>query len=128
MSTDRGMPRSSARSTGHPTDTAFALRHSYLIAGTHRPRNLKAHSDKRIHDMTIARNFVRYIAMPAMIGAAALGMAGMANATTSGGQGPSGPGHSFSPNTHAHPAPNSQPGWHNHHGPQHIANLHNDNS
>ena len=49
---------------------------------------------------TIARNFARYIALPAMaagtIGAAALGLAGMANAATTG-QTPTGPGYSYSP-------------------------------
>ena len=72
---------------------------------------------------TIARNFARYIAVPAMIGGAALGLAGMANATATGGQAPTGPGYSYSPESHAHPAPTAAPGWHNHHGPQHIVNL-----
>jgi hypothetical protein len=49
---------------------------------------------------------------------AALSMAGMANAATS-----TGPGHSYSPGTKAHPAPTAQPGWHNHHGVHHIENL-----
>jgi hypothetical protein len=75
----------------------------------------------------IARNFTRYCALPAitagMIGGAALGLAGMANATATGGQAPTGPGYSYSPESHAHPAPTAAPGWHNHHGPQHIANL-----
>lgn len=71
---------------------------------------------------TIARNFARYIAVPAMIGGAALGLAGMANAATTG-QAPTGPGYSYSPDTYAKPAPTATPGWHNHHGPQHIANL-----
>jgi hypothetical protein len=77
---------------------------------------------------TIARNFARYCALPAVtagiIGAAALGLAGMANATT-GGQAPTGPGYSYSPDTYAKPAPTAKPGWHNHHGLQHIANLQN---
>lgn len=55
-----------------------------------------------------------------VIGGAALGLAGTASASTTA-QAPSGPGHSFSPNTHAHPAPNAAPGWHNHHGAWHIA-------
>jgi hypothetical protein len=76
---------------------------------------------------TIARNFARFVAVPAMIGAAALGLAGMANATATatGGQTPTGPGYSYSPDTYAKPAPTAKPGWHNHHGPQHIANLQN---
>jgi hypothetical protein len=77
---------------------------------------------------TIARNFARYCALPAvtagMIGAAALGLAGMANAATSG-QAPTGPGYSYSPDTYAKPAPTAKPGWHNNHGPQRIANLQN---
>jgi hypothetical protein len=31
------------------------LRHSYLIAGTHRPVNLKAHAHKEIHMNVITR-------------------------------------------------------------------------
>ncbi|MCU1699666.1 MAG: hypothetical protein JWR34_5729 [Mycobacterium sp.] len=71
---------------------------------------------------TIARNFARYIAVPAMIGGAALGLAGMANATTNG-QAPTGPGYSYSPDTYAKPAPSAIPGWHNNHGPARIAHL-----
>ena len=40
-----------------------------------------------------------------------------------GGQEPTGPGHSFSPNTYAHPAPTVRPGWHNNHGPAYIAHI-----
>jgi hypothetical protein len=71
---------------------------------------------------TIARNFARYIAVPAMIGGAALGLAGMANATTTG-QAPTGPGYSYSPDTYAKPAPSAIPGWHGNHGPARIAHL-----
>jgi hypothetical protein len=75
---------------------------------------------------TFARNFARYIALPTMaaatIGATALGLAGMANAAT-GGQAPTGPGYSYSPDTYAKPAPTAKPGWHNNHGPARIANL-----
>jgi hypothetical protein len=71
---------------------------------------------------TTARNFARYIAIPAMIGGAALGLAGMANATTNG-QAPTGPGYSYSPDTYAKPAPSAIPGWHNNHGPARIAHL-----
>ena len=70
---------------------------------------------------TIARTIARYIAVPAMIGGAALGLAGMANATT--GQAATGPGYSYSPDTYAKPAPTAQPGWHNNHGPARIAHL-----
>ena len=71
---------------------------------------------------TITRNFARYIAVPAMIGGAALGLAGMANAATNG-QAPTGPGYSYSPDTHAKPAPTAKPGWHGNHGPARIAHL-----
>ena len=71
---------------------------------------------------TIARTFARYIAVPVMIGGAALGLAGMANAAPSG-QAPTGPGYSYSPDTYAKPAPTAAPGWHNNHGPARIAHL-----
>jgi len=75
---------------------------------------------------TIARNFARYCTLSAVaagtIGAAALGLAGMANATA---QAPTGPGYSYSPDTHAKPAPSANPGWHNNHGPARIAHLQN---
>jgi hypothetical protein len=61
----------------------------------------------------------RTIAATAIVAAGALGMAGIANATTT----PQGPGYSYSPGTYATPAPTAQPGWHNHHGPAHIAIL-----
>ena len=69
---------------------------------------------------TIARSFARYIALPVVsagiIGGAALGLAGMANATTTVTQ--NGPNASIvtSPDTYAKPAPNALPGWHHHHG------------
>ena len=69
---------------------------------------------------TIARNFARFVAVPAMIGGAALGLAGMANATA---QAPTGPGYSYGPVVKAKPAPTAQPGWHNNHGPARVANL-----
>ena len=51
-----------------------------------------------------------------ILGAAALGLAGMANATTTVTQ--NGPSVSImtSPDTYAKPAPNALPGWHHHHG------------
>jgi hypothetical protein len=67
----------------------------------------------------------RFIAIPVVsagiIGGAALGLAGMANAATSAE--PSGPGHSYSPDVKAHPAPEARPGRHNHHGVWHIESL-----
>lgn len=66
----------------------------------------------------------RIVALPILsagiLGGAALGLAGMASAQN---QAPTGPGYSYSPDSYAKPAPTQQPGWHAHHGPQHIANL-----
>jgi hypothetical protein len=74
---------------------------------------------------TITRSFARYIALPivsaGIIGGAALGMAGMANAATQ--TQPTGPGYSYAPSVKAHPAPEAQPGWHGHHGVTHIEHL-----
>jgi hypothetical protein len=73
-----------------------------------------------------ARSFARYIALPAIsagiIGGAALGMAGMANAATSVASDP-GPGIVATPQVKAHPAPAARPGWHGHHGVNHIEHL-----
>jgi hypothetical protein len=66
---------------------------------------------------------IRTIAATAIVGSAALGFAGLAGAQTVGGQAPTGPGYSYSPDTHAKPAPTAKPGWHNHHGITHIAHL-----
>ncbi|WP_123025183.1 hypothetical protein [Mycolicibacterium stellerae] len=69
---------------------------------------------------TIARSFTRYIALPVVsagiLGGAALGLAGMANATTTVTQ--NGPNASIvtSPDTYAKPAPTAIPGWYHHHG------------
>jgi hypothetical protein len=74
---------------------------------------------------TITARIARYIALPivsaGIIGGAALGMAGMANAATM--TDPANPGHSFSPSVKAHPAPSATPGWRNHHGMHHIEAL-----
>jgi hypothetical protein len=71
-----------------------------------------------------AGRIARYIAPPivsaGIIGGAALGMAGMANAGTYSQ--PSDPGF-HAPSVKAHAAPNSQPGWYSHHGQHHIDNL-----
>jgi hypothetical protein len=64
--------------------------------------------------------------MPAVaagiIGAAALGMAGMANAATSVASDPR-PGIVATPEVKAHPAPEAVPGWHGHHGVWHVQHL-----
>ena len=64
---------------------------------------------------------IRTLAAATIIGAAALGLAGTAAAATS--TAPQGPGYSYSPGTHAKPAPTAGPGWHNNHGPTYIAHL-----
>jgi hypothetical protein len=74
--------------------------------------------------MNAVTNFARCCTLSAvaagMIGGAALGLAGMANAAA---QAPTGPGYSYGPVVKAKPAPTAQPGWHNNHGPARIANL-----
>ncbi len=73
---------------------------------------------------TITARIARYIALPivsaGIIGGAALGMAGMANAATYSQ--PASPGFN-APSVKAHPAPSATPGWHNHHGMHHIEAL-----
>jgi hypothetical protein len=73
--------------------------------------------------ITINR-FARYIALPAVsagiIGGAALGFAGMANAATYDAPSPS---IVATPTVKAHPAPNAQPGHHWHHGVWHLGAL-----
>ena len=60
------------------------------------------------------------IALPVsrIIGGAALGMAGMANAQTEPR-----PGLLSTPRRQAHPAPEAAPGPHSHHGVDHIEHL-----
>ena len=69
-------------------------------------------------------SIARYIALPivwaGILGGAAVGVAGMANATTSTKPGP---GHSYAPSVKAKPAPEAKPGWHNHKGIWHIHAL-----
>ena len=71
---------------------------------------------------TIAGRIARYIALPIMsaglIGGAALGMAGMANASTS--TAPTGPGYSYSPTVKAQPATQGQ---HRLHGVARVESL-----
>ncbi|HYO03459.1 MAG TPA: hypothetical protein VET27_16945 [Mycobacterium sp.] len=68
------------------------------------------------------RNFARFLAVPAIFCGAALGLASIANATTTS-TAPQGPGYSYSPGTYAKPAPTAKPGWHDNHGPAYIAHL-----
>jgi hypothetical protein len=71
---------------------------------------------------TIARSFARYIALPAVsagiLGGAALGLAGMANAGTYSYEPTPRPGIVATPNTIARPPVVVMPGqrWHRHHG------------
>ena len=70
----------------------------------------------------IARTFALSVVSAGIVGGAALGMAGMANAATSVAADPQ-PGIVASPEVKAHPAPEAVPGWHGHHGVWHIENL-----
>lgn len=68
----------------------------------------------------IARSFARFIALPivsaGVLGGAALGLAGMANAATVTTETSTGSAIVASPDTYAKPAPNALPGWRHHHG------------
>lgn len=73
------------------------------------------------------RNLVRFVAVPAFVCGAALGLvglAGLANAsptTTITPPAPSGPGYQYYPDVYATPVPTQAPGWNNHHGPGHMS-------
>ena len=72
-----------------------------------------------------ARNFARFVAVPAVIGGAALGLAGMAAAnpatpTTHNRACPDRPRLPVLPGPLRQPAPTQAPGWQNHHGPNHM--------
>jgi len=77
---------------------------------------------------SIAANFARFVAVPAIVGGAALGLAGIAAAnpgpaaptTTTMAPAPTGPGYQYYPDTYATPVPTQAPGWNNHHGPNHV--------
>jgi hypothetical protein len=71
--------------------------------------------------INIARTFALSVVSAGIVGTAALGMAGMANAATQ--TQPSGPGYSYAPTVKAHPAPEAMPGWHGHHGVNHIEHV-----
>jgi hypothetical protein len=68
----------------------------------------------------IARSFARFIALPivsaGVLGGAALGLAGMANAATVTTETSTGSAIVATPDTYAKPAPNALPGWRHHHG------------
>lgn len=69
-------------------------------------------------------NFARYIAIPVasagIIGGAALGLAGMANAATTTTETSTGSAIVATPDVHATPAPSVMPGWRHHHGVGHL--------
>jgi hypothetical protein len=69
-------------------------------------------------------SFARFIALPivsaGIIGGAALGLAGAASAATTDAQQPN---IVATPSVKAHPAPDAMPGWHWHHGVNHVENL-----
>jgi hypothetical protein len=71
--------------------------------------------------INIARSFALSMVSAGIVGGAALGMAGMANAATQ--TQPSGPSSFYAPTVRAHPAPQAKPGWHGHHGVGYIQNL-----
>ena len=64
-------------------------------------------------------NIARYIALPivsaGILGGAALGLAGMASATTTTTQNSTGSSIVTSPDTYAKPALDAMPGWRHHH-------------
>jgi hypothetical protein len=91
------------------------------------------HTGRQTEKLTDTGEFImknaiaRYIALPivsaGILGGAALGLAGMANAAAA--VGPTGPGYSYSPSTKAAPAADAKPGWQNHKGVRHIERLEN---
>jgi hypothetical protein len=68
-------------------------------------------------------NVARYVALPivsaGILGGAALGLAGMANAAVTTTQNSTGSSIVATPDTYAKPAPNAMPGWQHHHGVGH---------
>jgi hypothetical protein len=71
--------------------------------------------------INIARTFALSVVSAGIIGGAAVGMAGMANAATP--TQPTTPGHFYAPGVKAHPAPEAMPGWHGHHGAWRIEHF-----
>ena len=72
----------------------------------------------------MANNIARFIALPivsaGILGGAALGLAGMANAEVTTTQNGSHTSIVATPDTYAHPAPGALPGWRFHHGHGHA--------
>ncbi len=75
--------------------------------------------------MTNFARYSRFLALPivsaGIIGGAALGLAGAANASTTDDVRP--PNIVAAPDVKAHPAPEVMPGWHWHHGVYHLEDL-----
>jgi hypothetical protein len=71
--------------------------------------------------------FARYLVLltvgGSLLGGAAVGLAGMANAASS--TEPTGPGYSYAPTVKAKPAHEATPGAHNHKGIWHIKTMNN---
>jgi hypothetical protein len=104
------------------------MRESYLKAGEAGNRTETTTTTGEFEmTTTITRSFARYIALPAVsagiLGAAALGLAGMANAGTYSYEPTPRPGIVATPNTVARPPVVVMPGhrWHRHHG--HVIDL-----
>ena len=68
----------------------------------------------------MARYLTLLIGSAGLVGAAGLGLAGAAHATTTDVRPPS---IVATPNVKAHPAPDAQSGWRWHHGMHHLADL-----
>ena len=71
--------------------------------------------------MNKTRIFALPIVAAGIIGGAALGLAGMADASTTDDARP--PAVVATPDVKAHPAPEALPGWRWHHGIYHLENL-----
>jgi hypothetical protein len=98
------------------------MRESYLNAGETGRRTETRTTTGEFEMTIITRSLARYIALPAVsagiLGAAALGLAGMANAGTYSYEPTPRPGIVATPNTIARPPVVVMPGhrWHRHHG------------
>jgi hypothetical protein len=123
-SPDRWTSISSGVTPVRPTYISAVPRHSCLIAGnTGRETENSTHTGD--YEMTTIRTFARFVALPivsaGIIGGAALGLAGAANAATTPGPAPSistTNGNFHAPSTYATPAYNPVAGiqaWRQYH-------------
>jgi hypothetical protein len=92
------------------------------MAGKHRQGIRKANQDKGIDMNRITARIALPIVSAGVLGGAALGLAGMANATVTTTQNDSGSHTAIvaTPDIHAKPAPGALPGWRYHHGHGHA--------